>query len=67
VKANPGNGFVAQGLRTVGSLTDGSGGGNRATVRANPLKNNPETDADDADANYPPQSAPENAGWRARL
>ena len=40
------------------------------TVLANSLKSNGKTDADDADANQPPRSAPENgstSGWRARL
>jgi hypothetical protein len=67
VKANPGNGFGHQSLRTVGIQADGSRGENGATVHANPLKNNLKTDADDADADHPPQSARENAGWRARL
>jgi hypothetical protein len=66
-KANPVNGFQAQGLRTVGGQTDRSTGGNGATIRATPLKKNHETDADGTDGNHPPQSAPENAGWRARL
>ena len=66
-KANSGNGFASPGLRTVGDLADGSTGENGSTVRANPLKSNAETDADGADASHPPQSAPENAGWRARL
>ena len=34
----------------------------RSTVRANPLKTNGGTAADGADANLPPQSAPEKAG-----
>jgi hypothetical protein len=41
-----------------------------ATVRANPLKINGETDADGADANRLPHSGPEETGtpaWRARL
>ena len=66
-KANPGNGFGHQGLRTVGAQADGSRGENGATVRANPLKNNIKTDADGADEVHPPQSVPENAGWSARL
>ena len=67
VKANAGNGLEAQRLRTVGYPADGSKGGNGATVRANHLKTNIKTAADGADEVHPPQSAPENAGWRARL
>jgi hypothetical protein len=67
VKANPGNGFVHRGLRTVGNYVDGLRSENGATVRANPLTNNIKTAADGADADHPLQSAPENAGWRARL
>ena len=68
-KSNPGNGFAAQSLRTVGHDADGSGKGNAPTVRANPLKTNAGNAADGADANLPPQSALENAdapGWRAQ-
>lgn len=67
VQPNVGNGFEPQHLRTVGNPADGSRGENGATVRANLLKTSIETDADDADEDHPPQSAPENAGWRARL
>ena len=66
-KANSGNGFVSPDLRTVGSLADGSTGGNGSSVRTNPLKFNTETDADGADARHPRQSAPDNTGWRATL
>ncbi len=65
--SNAASDFAAPGLRTVAHHADGAAGGNNSTVRVNPLKANGETDADDADANYPSQSAPENAGWRARL
>ena len=68
-KSEPANGFAAQSLRTVAHDADGSGKGNAPTVRANPLKTNAGNAADGADANLPPQSAPENAdapGWRAR-
>jgi hypothetical protein len=64
------NGFVAEGVRTVGVFADGSSGGSGSTIRANPLKTHGENDADGADVNHPPRSAPENAGspgWRARL
>ena len=67
---NTTNGFEAPHLRTVAGHADGSGKGNGATVRANPLKANAGTAADDADANPLPQSAPEKTGapgWRARL
>jgi hypothetical protein len=67
-KPNSANGLAAPDLRTMeDDSADDSGG---QTVRANSLKSNGKTDADDADANQPPRSAPENAstsGWRARL
>ena len=69
-KSNPANGFAAQSVRTVADAADDSGNGNAATVRAKPLKNNAGIASDDADANPPPQSAPEKIdapGWRARL
>jgi hypothetical protein len=66
-KPNSGNGFASAGLRTVGSLADGSTGGNGSPARTNPLKSNTETDADGVDARHPRQSTAENAGWRARL
>lgn len=66
-KASSGNGFASPGLRTVGEFADGSAGEPGATVRANMLKSNAEADADGADASRPPQSAPENTGWRVRL
>jgi hypothetical protein len=60
--------------RTMGNVADrsadGSGKTGASTVRANPLKINIETDADDADANRPSQSAPEKTtapGWSARI
>ncbi len=67
-KANSGNGFAHAGLAD-GRQRRGRFNGRDvgATVRANPLKSNAETDADGADANHPLQSAPEKAGWRARL
>lgn len=67
VKPNTGNGFGSRNPRTVGNPGDGLRGENAATVRPNPLKTSVETDADGADEVHPPQSAPENAGWRARL
>jgi hypothetical protein len=66
-KASSGNGFASPGLRTVGEFADGSAGEPGATVRANMLKSNAEADADGSDASRPPQSAPENMGWRVRL
>ena len=69
-KSNPANGFAAQSVRTVADAADGSGNGHAPTVRANPLKNNAGTAADGADANPPPQSAPEKTGtpgWSTRL
>jgi hypothetical protein len=50
-KSNSANGFSAQPLRTVAHDTDGSGRGNALIVRANPLKINVETAADDTDGN----------------
>lgn len=67
VKARFGNGFASSGLRTVGEFADGPASEAGATVRANPLISHSEADADGADARHPRQSAPENAGWRARL
>jgi hypothetical protein len=69
-KSNAANGFAAQSPRTVACDADGRGNGTPPIVRANPLKNNAGTAADGADANLPPQSAPEKApasGWRPRL
>jgi len=66
-KDSSGNGFASPGLRTVGEFADGSAGEPGAIVRANMLKSNAEADADGADASRPPQSAPENTGWRVRL
>jgi hypothetical protein len=66
-KANSGNGFALPGLRTAGSLAEGSTGGNGSPVRINPLKSNTETGADGADSRHSRQSTPENTGWRARL
>jgi hypothetical protein len=68
-KASFGNGFASPGLRTVAAVADGSGGENGATVRANPLKSNGETNSDGADANSPARSAETTGGpaWSARL
>jgi hypothetical protein len=69
-KSNPVNGFAAQSPRTVAHDADGSGNGHAPTVRANPLKTNVGNAADGADANPPPQSAPEKTrapGWSTRL
>ena len=69
-KASPANGFAPGALRTVGGNADGSDRIGDPTVRAKPLKTNARTDADGADANRPPQSAPEKpvaAAWSARL
>jgi hypothetical protein len=62
-----GNGFASLGFRTVGNVADDSSGEKGATVRANPLKSYAQVDADGADERHPPQSAPEELGWRARL
>jgi hypothetical protein len=59
--------FTAAPLRTVAEDADGRARGTDSTVRASPLKSNGGNGADGADANLPPQSAPEKVGWRARL
>jgi hypothetical protein len=66
-KLNGNKWFTATPLRTVVDDADGRARGTNSTVRASPLKSNGGNGADGADANLPPQSAPENAGWRARL
>ena len=66
-KLNANNRFTAAPLRTVADDADGRARGTNSTVRASPLKSNGGNGADGADANLPPQSAPEKAGWRARL
>jgi hypothetical protein len=66
-KLNGNKRFTATPLRTVVDDADGRARGTNSTVRASPLKSNGGNGADGADANLPPQSAPENAGWRARL
>jgi hypothetical protein len=66
-KASFGNGFASPGLRTVDAVADCSTGERGATVRANPLISSAEANADGADEHRPSQSAPENAGWSAKL
>ena len=69
-KASPANGFAPGALRTVGGNADGSDRNGDPTVRAKPLETNAGNAADGADANRPPQSAPEKpatAAWSARL
>ena len=61
-KVSPTNGLAAASLRTVADDADGSGQGHLPTVRANPLISDGATAADGADANRPPQSAPEKTG-----
>lgn len=51
-KSNPANGFAAPDLWTVANGTDGRRDRATDTVRANPLKSNGGTDADDADASF---------------
>ena len=55
-KSNAANGFAAQSVQTVAGAADGSGNGIAPTVRAEPLKNNARTAADDTDANNTPHS-----------
>jgi hypothetical protein len=69
-KSNAANGLAVASLRNADGRTDGSDRGGAPTVRANHLKTNAGTAADGADANPPPQSAPEKTtapDWRARL
>jgi hypothetical protein len=69
-KSGPANEFADSHLRTVANDADGSGRGGGETVRANPLKNNGGTGADDRDANFTHQSGSTKndvAGWRVRL
>jgi hypothetical protein len=69
-KLNPVNEFPAGLPRTVANHADDSGKGGGPIVRANLLKTNVRTAADDADANLPRQSAMEKAGapaWSKRL
>ena len=69
-KASSANGFAPDALRTVGGNADGSDHDGDPTVRAKPLETNAGNAADGADANRPPQSAPEKpatTAWSARL
>jgi hypothetical protein len=66
-KVNRANDFAAPGMRTVGGPADGPNGGVDSTVRANARKTHDETDADGADGNFRPQSAPKKVGWSARI
>jgi hypothetical protein len=66
-KVNRANGFAARGMRTVGDLADGPNSGIGSTVRADAVKTKEETNADGADGNFPPQTAPKSVGWSARL
>jgi hypothetical protein len=61
------NRSAAQNGRTVGDPADGSSGGDYWTVRANSLKTNAATDADDADANFASHSVLERTCLTARL
>jgi hypothetical protein len=53
--------------RTVSGNADDSDCCSDPTVRAKPLKNNAQTDADGVDANRPLQSAPEKNGWSTEI
>lgn len=69
-KSIPDNDFAAADPRTVANDTGGRPNGKADSVRANPLKSNGRTVADDADANCAAQSEPEKTDtttWRARL
>jgi hypothetical protein len=66
--ADPGAGSAPMPVPTVVIPADGAPSRNGATVRANRFKENGEAEADDADANCLPQSAPANPstsdGWQ---
>lgn len=66
-KSNVGKGFVSQDLRTIGGQADGLMGETSAIVRANPLKDNFETDADVADAGNDPEQDSRGSRWKAIL
>jgi len=73
-KSDTANGFAAPRLRTDANDADGRADGNdrgaTPTVRTNPMKTNARIATDGADANRPPQSAPEKAGgprWSRRI
>ena len=65
-KSNQAYDFPVDEPRTVASDADGIGKASSETVRANPLRSNGGTVADDADANFRPKTAGSN-GWRARI
>jgi hypothetical protein len=68
-KASPGNSFAPSSLRTVAVNADGSDHDGNLTVCAKPFKSQAVNGAGGADANRPPQSAPEKptVAWSARL
>ncbi len=69
-KSIPDNDFASPDPRTIANDADGRASGLVDNVRANPLKSNGRTVADDADANCAAQSEPEKTDtttWRARL
>ena len=63
--AKTANDFGADGERTMEA--DGAPKEDASTVRKSPLKNNKETEADDADAKSPSFSGCEDEGWSAEL
>jgi hypothetical protein len=74
VKPNGGKGVMTDPTWTVADNADDGAddgpAGSASTVRTNPLKSNEMTAADGADANLPPQSAPEKTddpAWKGRL
>ena len=64
---NPADGFAVLDQRTVANEADARGNAPALTVRTNPLESSSGTAGDGADANCPPKSALEKAGWKARL
>jgi hypothetical protein len=66
-KVKPASGFAPGAPRTVDGHAGGSEQEGSPIVRAKSIKTNARADADGADANLPPQSAPENARWSVRL
>ncbi len=69
-KSIPDNDFAASAPRTVVNDADARANGRFDSARANPMKSNVRTVADDADASCAAQSEPEKTDtttWRARL
>jgi hypothetical protein len=66
-KSNPPNCSASHNLQTVANNAEACGAGPVSTVCTNPLESKEEIAADDADANRPHQSGPQNTGRTATL